>query len=127
MRHIYLIARREYLSYVATIGFWVSLAMIPIFLLLGMALPALMDRASGIKNFTVIDPDGRYERAIEQSFIADRAEHIYYKHKGQQDAHVSLEFKRRDYPCTNTHAQYQTSKNYRFSGQAHCVVTGFRQ
>ncbi|MBL1431604.1 MAG: ABC transporter permease [Robiginitomaculum sp.] len=76
MRHIYLIARREYLSYVATIGFWVSLAMIPVFLLLGMALPALMDRASGVRNFTIIDHDGRYERAIEQSFMDERAEHI---------------------------------------------------
>lgn len=76
MRHIYLIARREYLSYVATIGFWVSMAMIPVFLLLGMALPALMDRASGVRNFTVIDPGGHYEAAIDRNFAADRAEHI---------------------------------------------------
>lgn len=76
MRHIYLIARREYLSYIATIGFWASLAMIPIFLLLGLALPALLDRASPVRNFTIIDPDGRYEAAIERSFAEQRDQQI---------------------------------------------------
>jgi len=76
MRHIYLIARREYLSYVATVGFWISLCMIPVFILLGMALPALLDRASPVRNFVVIDEDGRYAAAIARSFADNRADQI---------------------------------------------------
>jgi len=76
MRHIYLIARREYLSYVATIGFWVSLAMIPIFLLLGMMLPAFLDRASPTRNFVLIDNTGQFEAAITVAFDRQRNEQI---------------------------------------------------
>ncbi len=66
MRHIYLIARREYLSYVATPGFWISLAFVPIFMLLGIAVPILMERATPTRYFSVIDQDGRYREAIAQ-------------------------------------------------------------
>jgi ABC-2 type transport system permease protein len=76
MRHIYLIARREYLSYVATIGFWISLAMIPVFLLFGMALPSLLDHASPVRNFAVIDTDGRYEAAIDRVFATQHTDQI---------------------------------------------------
>lgn len=70
MRHVYLIARREYLSYVATWGFWVSLGMIPVFLMLGLAMPLLLERASPTRNFAVIDADGRYEAAIARQLNA---------------------------------------------------------
>ncbi|PHR53140.1 MAG: hypothetical protein COA47_17185 [Robiginitomaculum sp.] len=76
MRHMILIARREYLSYVATIGFWVSLCMIPIFLILGLALPVLLDRASPTRNFTVIDPSGRFISVMETAISDDRKEQI---------------------------------------------------
>ncbi|VAV86859.1 hypothetical protein MNBD_ALPHA06-901 [hydrothermal vent metagenome] len=76
MRHIYLIARREYLSYVATVGFWVSLGMIPVFLLLGMALPGFLDRASPVRNFVVIDQSTQYSAAIERSFASDKMEMV---------------------------------------------------
>ncbi len=76
MRHVYLIARREYLSYVATIGFWVSLAMIPVFLLLGMMLPAFLDRASPTRNFVVIDTSARFEQVIRDVIDERRQEQI---------------------------------------------------
>ena len=55
MRHLYLIARREYLSYVATPGFWATLAFVPFFMVLGMALPLVMEGTTPTRYFTVID------------------------------------------------------------------------
>ena len=74
MRHIYLIARREYLSYVATPGFWISLGFVPIFMLMGIAVPMLMERATPSRYFSVVDQDGRYRDAIAQLLRRDHAE-----------------------------------------------------
>lgn len=76
MRHVYLIARREYLSYVATWGFWVSLGMIPVFLMLGLAMPLLLERASPTRNFAVIDQDGRYKAAIARNLNAESEDQV---------------------------------------------------
>lgn len=74
MRHTYLIARREYLSYVATPGFWLSLAMVPVFMLLGIAVPIMLDRSTPTRYFTVLDQSGRYETAIVDKLERDRTE-----------------------------------------------------
>ncbi len=66
MRHTYLIARREYLSYVATPGFWISLAMVPLFMLLGIAVPLLLEGSTPTRYFSILDADGRYDTAVEQ-------------------------------------------------------------
>lgn len=89
MRHIYLIARREYLSYVGTWRFWLSLAMIPVFLLVGAGLPVLMERASPTRNFTVIDADGRYRAAIARNLNADAEEQVRAILKGLEKTGLS--------------------------------------
>jgi ABC-2 type transport system permease protein len=71
MRHTYLIARREYLSYVATPGFWLSLAMVPVFMLLGIAVPVFLDRSTPTRYFAVVDHDGRYEQVIADKLNRD--------------------------------------------------------
>jgi ABC-2 type transport system permease protein len=76
MRHTYLIARREYLSYVATPGFWLSLAMVPVFMLLGIAVPVLLERSTPTRYFSVVDPDGRYEQVIAERLSGDRADQV---------------------------------------------------
>ncbi|PWE18656.1 ABC transporter permease [Marinicauda salina] len=58
MRAIYLIARREYLSYVATWGFWLSLLSVPIFMTLGAFIPYLIESAQPTRYYTVIDETG---------------------------------------------------------------------
>lgn len=55
MRAIYLIARREYLSYVATWGFWLSLASVPLFMLVGASIPALVQSAQPVRHYVIID------------------------------------------------------------------------
>ncbi|MFW6412801.1 MAG: ABC transporter permease, partial [Oceanicaulis sp.] len=73
MRATYLIARREYLSYVATWGFWLSLLAVPIFAVIGGAVPALIEGSQPVRYFTVIDETGRgLDRVIAQELDAQR-------------------------------------------------------
>lgn len=69
MRAIYLIARREYLSYVATWGFWLSLLSVPMFMLIGGGLPALIESSQPTRYYSVIDQTGAgYGAALEREF-----------------------------------------------------------
>jgi ABC-2 type transport system permease protein len=71
MRAIFLIARREYLSYVATWGFWLSLLAVPIFATIGASIPALIENSQPIRYFAVIDETGQ---GLEQVIRERRAE-----------------------------------------------------
>jgi len=59
MRAFYLIARREYLSYVATVGFWLSLLAVPIFAIIGGSIPALVEGSQPTRYYAVIDQTGQ--------------------------------------------------------------------
>ena len=73
MRAIYLIARREYLSYVATWGFWLSLASMPMFMALGFGLPALIESSQPTRYYALIDESGGVlDAAIESQGAASR-------------------------------------------------------
>lgn len=72
MRHIYLIARREYLSYVATVGFWISLGLVPIFMAAGFTIPALIERAQPTAYFAVIADEPALAAAIDQRMAEER-------------------------------------------------------
>lgn len=69
MRAIYLIARREYLSYVATWGFWLSLLSVPLFMLVGGGLPALIEGSQPTRHYVMIDETGDgYAEALREAF-----------------------------------------------------------
>lgn len=69
MRAIYLIARREYLSYVATWGFWLSLLSVPLFMLVGGGLPALIEGSQPTRHYAIIDETGAgYGDALRAAF-----------------------------------------------------------
>lgn len=73
MRAIYLIARREYLSYVATWGFWLSLASMPMFMALGFGLPILIENSQPTRYYALIDESGgALETAIEAQHTASQ-------------------------------------------------------
>jgi ABC-2 type transport system permease protein len=59
MRRLLIIAGREYMSYVRTAGFWLSLALAPLGVVVGVALPLLMDRAEQGATVTVVDLTGQ--------------------------------------------------------------------
>jgi len=77
MRAIYLIARREFLSYVATWGFWLSLASLPLFMGLGIGLPLLIESNQPTRYYALIDQSGgELEQAYYAGVEADRAAQI---------------------------------------------------
>ncbi|MFN3835382.1 MAG: ABC transporter permease [Glycocaulis sp.] len=70
-RSVYLIARREYLSYVATWGFWLSLASVPVFMIVGASIPALIQSSQPVRHYVIIDQtgdglDGVVQAALER-------------------------------------------------------------
>ena len=75
MRAIALIARREYLSYVATVGFWLSLLAVPIFAVIGGSIPALIEGSQPTRYYAVIDETGQgLTEVIRDSQRAERRE-----------------------------------------------------
>jgi ABC-2 type transport system permease protein len=75
MRAIYLIARREFLSYVATWGFWLSLLSVPMFMALGFGMPILIESSQPTRYYVLIDETGgRLERAVYEQIDRSRAE-----------------------------------------------------
>ncbi|WP_291841678.1 ABC transporter permease [Maricaulis sp.] len=77
MRAIYLIARREFLSYVATWGFWLSLASVPMFMALGIGMPILIENSQPTRYYVLVDETGgRLEAALEAQAEASRAEDL---------------------------------------------------
>ena len=68
MRNILLIFRRDYLGYVKAWGFWLSLAAVPMFMIIGAALAAFAAQSSPVRYFAVIEPGSVYAEAIEAEF-----------------------------------------------------------
>ncbi|MBX7248721.1 MAG: ABC transporter permease [Caulobacteraceae bacterium] len=59
MRRLFLIARREYFAYTRTVGFWLSMLVLPGFILLGGMLPAYMKNAAPTRNIAIVDLSGQ--------------------------------------------------------------------
>jgi ABC-2 type transport system permease protein len=77
MRAIFIIARREYLSYVATVGFWLSLLAIPVFATLGAVIPALIEGSQPTRYFTIIDQTGvGYDQIVRDRLESQQRERI---------------------------------------------------
>ncbi|MFN3536206.1 MAG: ABC transporter permease, partial [Brevundimonas sp.] len=55
MNRALLIARREYLAYARTVGFWLSLLALPFFAVLGGAIPILMQRAEPVHMVAMVE------------------------------------------------------------------------
>ena len=58
MNRMLLIARREFLAYARTVGFWLSLLAFPIFAILGGAVPLLLQTSEPVRQVAIIE-DGR--------------------------------------------------------------------
>jgi ABC-2 type transport system permease protein len=68
LRRIYLIARREYLSYVSAPGFWISLLAVPL-IIAGLAFaPILIGRAEPVRAVAVLTEDPVLRAAVEGAF-----------------------------------------------------------
>ncbi len=69
MRNIYLIARRDYLGYVTSWGFWLGLLLTPLILAAFILAPSLIENNQPVRYYTVIDSNGAFA-----SQLADRLE-----------------------------------------------------
>lgn len=58
MRRTLLIARREFLAYARTVGFWLSLLSLPLLALLGGFAGAMMDREGPAREIAIVDLTG---------------------------------------------------------------------
>jgi ABC-2 type transport system permease protein len=68
-----IIAGREYMSYVRTAGFWLSLIMAPLGLVIGAGMPILMDRAEQGSRIAIVDVTGRdYAARVQTQFGEDQ-------------------------------------------------------
>jgi ABC-2 type transport system permease protein len=59
MSRLILIAVREYLAYVRTVGFWISMCLVPVALLMAFGAPALIARATPVPRLAVVDLTGK--------------------------------------------------------------------
>ena len=73
MRNIYLIFRRDFLGYVKAWGFWLSLAAVPIFLIVGAGFGYFAASSSPVRYYTVVEPSNVISGAIEAEFRRTQA------------------------------------------------------
>jgi ABC-2 type transport system permease protein len=76
MRQIYLIARREYLAYVGTIRFWISLLLMPVFMSVGFIAFFIADRAAPTRYYTVIAEEPALADALRDGMARERASEV---------------------------------------------------
>lgn len=74
MKRTLLIARREFMAYVRTVGFWLSLLSLPLFGLLGGVMPLLARSSEPVREVVLIE-DGPQAaglaRAVQDVMAAD--------------------------------------------------------
>lgn len=68
MRNIYLIFRRDFLGYVKAWGFWLSLAAVPLFLIIGASFGYFAASSSPVRYYAVIEPATAIADAIDAEF-----------------------------------------------------------
>ena len=76
MNRTLLIARREFMAYAKTVGFWLSLLAFPLFGVLGGAIPILMSQAEPTRTVALVDeaPEGSgLAAAVRQSLEREQA------------------------------------------------------
>jgi ABC-2 type transport system permease protein len=73
MRNIYLIFRRDYFGYVKAWGFWLSLAAVPMLMLVGSLFTVFAAQSSPIRYYTVVEPGHVFAEAIDAEFERSEA------------------------------------------------------
>ncbi len=65
LRNVYLIFRRDYLGYVKAWGFWLGLASLPLFMIVGAVIAGAMTQASPARYYAVIEDGNRVSTALQ--------------------------------------------------------------
>jgi ABC-2 type transport system permease protein len=75
-RSVLLIARREFLAYVATVGFWLSVALVPFFMAFGAMMPSILSAAKPASHFVLIDETGRFGQIVRDAVADARRDEV---------------------------------------------------
>lgn len=59
MRRLLKIALREYIAYVRTVGFWLSMLLMPVGLIIAAGLPSMMEKSAPVPALAVVDLTGQ--------------------------------------------------------------------
>ncbi|KCZ92444.1 ABC transporter permease [Hyphomonas johnsonii] len=74
MRNVYLIFRRDYLGYVRAWGFWLSLAAVPLFMIIGGSFAVFAMKSTPVRYYAVIESGTTYADAIDDQFARGEQE-----------------------------------------------------
>lgn len=66
MRSVYLVARRDYLGYVTSIGFWIGMLLTPLLMGLGAMAPGFIDSATSVRYFAVIEDGNTFTAELDK-------------------------------------------------------------
>lgn len=69
---VYLIARREFVAYVTTIGFWLSVTLVPVFMAFGAMMPQILASAKPPTHFAILDETGFYGDIVRNAVAEAR-------------------------------------------------------
>lgn len=69
---VYLIARREFVAYVTTVGFWLSVTLVPVFMAFGAMMPQILAAAKPPTHFAILDETGRYADIVRNAVSETR-------------------------------------------------------
>jgi len=83
MNRTLLIAHREVMAYVKTVGFWLSLLSLPFFAVLGGFMPTLLKRAEPVQNYILVEEAGPTASSGLASAVREALEKDYDRAKGQ--------------------------------------------
>lgn len=97
MRNTFLIARQEFIKYVTRRGFFISILMFPIWVMIVMLVPRWMSGAPQ-RAFTIVDQAGGYRAAILQSLAREDSERDLNALARYADANADLQRLRRSVP-----------------------------
>ena len=73
MRNVYLIFRRDFLGYVKAWGFWLSLAAVPLFIIIGAGFGYFAASSSPVRYYAVVEPGNVISEAIDAEFRRSEA------------------------------------------------------
>ena len=66
MRSIFLVARRDYLGYVTSIGFWIGMLLTPLLMGLGALAPGLLENAQSVRYFAVVENGDTFTKELDR-------------------------------------------------------------
>ena len=89
MRRLLMIASREYFAYAKTVGFWLSMLVLPGFMVLGGFLPAYMKDAAPTRQVAIVDLTGQDTATATRAHCQMECTNVHPRRNDQGDWNAS--------------------------------------